>query len=124
MTRRVYIGNNGGSFLFRASQPGIDAVTGDITRMATFESAAPMAPKAQGTVSVAGWSGTGTKPKVTVGTGVAFSYPPFVLLKATDGTLPGEYSLYALFDANNNQITIYNQCPGAKTVKWFAFAEL
>ncbi len=127
MTRRLFIGPSGGQFLFRASQPGVDAVTGDLTRMATFEAMLPVVPKAQGIVDVPALvaSGGGHFPgSVTVSTGVAFAYPPFVLLKCTDGSLPGESSVWAIFDASTNQLTLKNRYSVVKTVKWFAFAEL
>lgn len=124
MVRRVYIGNSGGSFILRASQPGTDVLGGDVSRMSIYEGQVPMVPKASGIVSVP-YDINGALVQVDLPS--AFSSPPFVLIKSTDGILPGVDTVGGYFVAGTTpRLMIFNkgQPPRTRTIKWWAFAEL
>ncbi|MDK4720143.1 hypothetical protein PH552_12390 [Rhizobium sp. CNPSo 3968] len=126
MVRRVCIGNSGGSFLFRSSQAGNDAVSGDISRMAIYEGQVPMVPKAFGEVDVPFSLSLGASTTVNIPSQV-FSYPPFILIKSTDGVLPGTDTIGGWFVAGTTpRLQLYNRAqPGiTRRLRWWAFAEL
>ncbi len=126
MTRRVHIGNNGGSFLFRASQPGIDVLGGDISRMSVYEGQVPMVPKAFGEVDVPYNISLSATVTVNIPSQV-FTYPPFILIKSTDGILPGTDTVGGWFVAGATpRLQLYNRAKPAVTrrIRWWAFAEL
>lgn len=126
MVRRVFIGNSGGSFIFRSSQVGNDAVTGDISRMSIYEGQAPMVPKAFGEVDVPYNSSLAASTTVNIPS-QTFASPPFLLIKSTDNILPGQGTIGGWFVAGATpRLQLYNRAlPGVtRHIRWWAFAEL
>lgn len=125
MARRVVIGNVGGTFYFRSSQPGVDAITGDLSYLSAYENMVPCVPKAYGTILVPHNPSVGSGAAASVALSVSFSYPPFILIKSTDGILPGTATIGGWFVAGSTpNIFFFNRSGSDKTVKWWAFAEM
>jgi hypothetical protein len=125
MTRRVVIGNVGGTFYFRSSPVGVDAVTGDPSYLSAYEGMVPCVPKASGTIVVPAAASNNGGATASVALSQSFSYPPFILIKSTDNILPGGDTIGGWFVAGSTpNIYFFNRSGSTKTVKWWAFAEL
>ncbi len=123
MARRVYIGNNGAGFRFRTSLAGYDAAGAPDYGLTIWEGMTPMTPKESGVLSLG--SGTVTSPtSVTIGLSNSWAYPPLLILKATNGIVPGKRTYHAFFKSDTNQIIFTNKSGSGVTIKWFAFDEL
>lgn len=122
MSRRVYIGNNGSGFKFRTSLPGYDAESAPDVGLTIWEGMTPMTPKESGSLSLG--TGSPTSPvSATIGLSNSWAYPPLLIMKATNGIVPGKRTYYAFFKSDTNQIIFTNKT-SAVTIKWFAFDEL
>ena len=120
MVCRAFIGNNSGAFLFRSSQAGNDALTGDRSKMSAYEDMTPCVPKARGEVTL----GPNSSTDVSI-PGNVFSYPPFVIVKSTDGLLPGTATVGGWFVAGTTPyVHLFNATGQNRTIRWWAFAEL
>ncbi|WP_313666324.1 hypothetical protein [Shinella sp.] len=119
MAQRVFIGrDSGGQFRFRASLPGYDALGAADQNLTIREGMAPLTPKQVVTVAVsAGGS-------ATVNLGISYSVSPFMVLKASDNTLPGADTFYARLTTSSGQLTVYNRLGRAVTVQCFIFDEV
>lgn len=81
-----------------------------------------MTPKESGSLSLG--SGTPSSPtSATIGLSNSWAYPPMLILKATNGIVPGKRTYHAFFKSDTNQIIFMNKS-SAVTIKWFAFDEL
>lgn len=119
MAQRVFIGRDGGGqFRFRASLPGHDALTAADQYLTIREGMAPLTPKEVVTVAVVGGG------NVTVGLARSYSMTPFVVLKATDNTLPGSDTFYARLSVSTGQLRVSNRLSRSLTVQCFIFDEV
>lgn len=122
MVRRVVIGNDSGTFRFRSSTAGHDAITGDPSYLSAYESMVPCVPKDYGSVDI---NGAINGADVTVNLSSTYTSQPFILIKATDGTLPGMETFCGWFVwGASSRITLSNRCNRLLTIKWWVFAEL
>lgn len=122
MSRRIFIGNNGTGFRFRTSLPGYDAASAADFGLTIWEGMTPMTPKESGSLFLG--SGTPSSPtSATIGLSNSWAYPPMLILKATNGIVPGKRTYHAFFKSDTNQIIFMNKS-SAVTIKWFAFDEL
>lgn len=124
MTRRVFIGNDGGQFRFRVSMPGHDALTAADQNLTIKEGMTPLTPKEVVTATVPARF-TGDPPAtVTLNTARDYVLPPFIILKAADNTIPGENTFYARFEPYYDRIRFYNMVPRPMTISAFIFDEV
>jgi hypothetical protein len=124
MSRRVYIGNNGSGFRFRTSLPGYDAATAADFGLTIWEGMTPMTPKESGAVSLGSGGSPTTPVSATIGLSNSWAYPPLLIMKATNGIVPGKRTYFAIFNANANQITFTSRMSPSVIIKWFAYDEL
>jgi hypothetical protein len=116
MTRRVVIGNFGGSFLFRVAKAGVDALTASIGQLVIHEQMSPPTPWESGYVAI------GAGGVQTVGLGKAYAIPPFVIVRCAENYVPGAYTFYAAFIASSNAIKIFNKTGVTLTIRYCVFA--
>lgn len=119
MAQRVFIGrDSSGTFRFRASLPGYDALTAADQHLTIREGMVPLTPKEVVTVGVgAGSDNSG-------GLARSYSMTPFVVLKAADNTLPGSDTFYARLSISSGTIKVYNRLGRSLTVQCFIFDEV
>lgn len=118
MAQRVYIGQNGGQFRFRASLPGHDALTAADQYLTIKEGMVPLTPKEIITV------GVGAGGAATAGLSRSYGGTPLVVLKASDNTLPSADTYYARLSISTGVIKVYNRLGRALTVQCFIFDEV
>ncbi|WP_180901770.1 hypothetical protein [Martelella soudanensis] len=124
MTRRVFIGNDGGAFRFRVSMPGHDALTAADQNLTIKEGMLPLTPKEMVTATVPARSSGSPPSTVTVNTAKDYALPPFIVLKASDNTIPGEKTFYARFEPYYDRIKFYNMVGRSLTITAFIFDEV
>jgi len=124
MTRRVYIGNDNGAFRFRVSMPGHDALTAADQHLTIKEGMSPLTPKEIVTAWVAARSSGGPPSTVMINTAKDYALPPFIVLKATDNSIPGEKTFYARFEPYYDRIRLYNMLGRPLTISAFIFDEV
>ncbi len=118
MAQRVFIGQSGGQFRFRASRTGYDALTAADQNLTIKEGMTPLTPKEVVTL------GVGASSASAAALTRLYASTPLVVLKATDGTLPSADTYYARVSTSTGVITVYNRLGRAVTVQCFIFDEV
>ena len=109
MVLRFFAGNRDGTFRFRVSRQGADALTDDLSKLVIHENMQPMVPFVTGDVTVPGRTSTSVLPaEVTVNVGRSYSVPPFVVLKCNLNTLPGITTYCARLNMASGNLTLSN----------------
>ncbi|CAD7023115.1 hypothetical protein REJC140_00098 [Pseudorhizobium endolithicum] len=83
MSERLFMGNDNGAFKLRVAKPGFDARNAAIENCLLHENMRPMSYLAQGYVTVAGGG------SASVALGMAFSFPPVVILRCASNRMHG-----------------------------------
>lgn len=119
MGRRVFFGQDGGQFKLRVSGlSSIDARTeADLKKLTFHEQMQPMIPKEKGIVS---FTGNGS---VSVPLSKSYTGLPFIVAKASDGSLPAYGSFWVRYRNNSQSLLITNQTGRAIDVSWYLFGE-
>lgn len=116
MTRRVAIGNFGGTFVFRVAKAGLDVFTAAINQLVISEQISPPTPWESGYVAV------GAGGSATVGLSRSYNTPPFIIVRCAENYIAGPYNYYAVFIASSGQIRIYNKMTIGLTIRYCVFA--
>ncbi len=116
--KRVLLGNWQNEFVFRCSRPGVDATTLEDGEDAIFhEDQTPVAALYTGQ-----WVSSGNDnikislPEITV-------LPFNILMNAGDGTIMSEWTHYAEWDADAQEMKLVNESD-AKTFNWAVLVDL
>ena len=119
MGRRVFFGRDSGTIKLRVSGlSSIDAKTElDLTKLTFHEQMRPMVPKEKGTVTFTG------NASITVTLSRSYSGIPFILAKASDGSLPAYGCFWIRYRNNSQSLIITNQTGRAFSVNWYLFSE-
>jgi hypothetical protein len=128
MPLRFFKGNNAGVFKFRASKPGADALTDDVTALIIHENMMPMVPDVIGELGIgpATQANNNVTPgETTVNVGRTYAVLPFIVLKSSLNTLPGETTFFCRLNLNNGDLTLYNRYIGQSiSVKYAIYAPI
>lgn len=119
MGRRIFFGRDGGTIKLRVSGLStIDAKTeANLTKLTFHELMRPMIPKEKGSVV---FTGSGS---ISVTLNKTYSGLPFIVIKASDGSLPAYGSIWVRYRNNSQSLLITNQTGRAITVNWYLYGE-
>lgn len=117
MVRRIIMGDDGGTFKFRASLAGVNAATAPFgDGFQVHEEMTPMAATETGSVAI------GANSNVMVNLAQSYDEPPLVLLNDGNGRIMGDY-YSARYHIGTNQLQIFNTWDTATTIKWAVLAD-
>lgn len=118
MSKRVFIGKDGGTFKLRVAKPGHDARTAAIEDLSLHENIECMYPYEVGVRTVNAGS------SVAVDLSRSYAAPPFMVIRCAQNIVPGAHTYYAGLQYGTNRLTIYNRLSIALDIKFAIFGVL